>query len=79
MRFCQGQQNIETMRQIADNFAQNHTGCKAAVGCSYDYLKSHERIPQDGCVKICKTVARQSDTSYSCRTAAVPPLCDFQL
>ena len=46
--FAAGDKNMGTVRQIADNFAQNHTECKATVRCSYDYLTSHARLLQDG-------------------------------
>ena len=39
------------MRQIADNFAQNHTQRKAALRCSYDYLMSHARLSQDKAIR----------------------------
>ena len=39
--------------------------------CSYDYLTSNERLPQESHAKVTRTVARQNDTSYVSRTVAV--------
>ena len=50
--FCHRPQNIETVRQIADNFTQNHTERNGAVQCLNDYLMSHARLPQDGHAKF---------------------------
>ena len=49
MRFCRRRQNVETVRQFADNFAQNHKERKAAVRCSYD-----ARLRQDGHTKFAR-------------------------
>ena len=76
MRFCHEPQNVETVRQIADNFAQNHTQRKAAVRCSYDYLTSHARLPQYGNAKFArlsqdKAIRRTVPALYPCGHRAI--------
>ena len=46
------------MRQIADNFTQNHIERKAAVRCSYYYLTSNERLPQDIHAKVTRLLLK---------------------